>query len=133
MDRWKWVLDPVHGYTVKGAYQLLTSVNEPHAWGFVNDIWHKQVPLKVSLFSWRLFRNRLPMKDNLVQRRVLHPDANLCVGGCGLQESVVHLFLDCTTFGNLWDTVSQWLSIDFVAPEVHRDHFFQFGHLEGLP
>jgi len=74
IDRWKWLLDPVHGYTVKGAYQLLTSVDEPPARGLFDNVWHKHVPLKVSLFAWRLLRNRLPTKDNLVRRRVLQHD-----------------------------------------------------------
>ncbi|GAU16213.1 hypothetical protein TSUD_298450 [Trifolium subterraneum] len=29
-------------------------------------IWHKQVPLNVSIFAWRLLRDRLPTKANLV-------------------------------------------------------------------
>jgi len=81
MDRWRWLLDPVLGYTVKGAYHLLTSVEEPPARGLFDDLWHKHVPLKVSLFAWRLLHNRLPTHDNLVRRRVLHHDANQCVGG----------------------------------------------------
>ncbi|GAU18664.1 hypothetical protein TSUD_124970 [Trifolium subterraneum] len=28
-------------------------------------IWHKHVPLKVSIVAWRLLRDRLPTKDNL--------------------------------------------------------------------
>ncbi|PNX57544.1 cysteine-rich receptor-like protein kinase, partial [Trifolium pratense] len=29
-------------------------------------IWHPQVPLKVSVFAWRLLRDRLPTKSNIV-------------------------------------------------------------------
>jgi len=114
---------------VKGAYHLLTSVDEPHARGLFDNVWHKHVPLKVSLFSWRLLRNSLSTKDNLVRRRVLHHDVNQCAGGCGFQETTSHLFLNCATFGNLWVSVSQWLHITFVAPEVLRDHLLWFGHL----
>jgi len=63
IDRWRWFLDPVLGYTVKGAYHLLTSVEEPPARGLFDDVWHKHVPLKVSLFAWRLLCNRLPTQD----------------------------------------------------------------------
>nr|ABN05952.1 hypothetical protein MtrDRAFT_AC149131g33v2 [Medicago truncatula] len=31
-------------------------------------IWPKMVPLKVSLFDWRLLRNHLPTKDNLINQ-----------------------------------------------------------------
>ena len=120
INRWDVVTDPSHGYIVKGAYHILTSVEEHPVRGLFDDVWHKNVPLKVVLFAWRLLRNRLPTKDNLVRRRVLHYDANLCVGGCGFQESATHLFLNCAIFGNLWVNVLQWLNISFVAPEVLR-------------
>ncbi|XP_045791555.1 uncharacterized protein LOC123886266 [Trifolium pratense] len=48
IDRWEWRSDPVTGYSVRGAYQLLitshTSVTTDVA---DNLIWHSQVPLKL--------------------------------------------------------------------------------------
>jgi len=61
----------MHGYSVREAYQFITTPDEPVDRGLIDDVWHKQVPLKVSVFVWRLFRNRLPTKDNLVRQRVL--------------------------------------------------------------
>jgi len=40
----------------------------------VPSLWHKDVPLKVVLFAWRLFQDRLPTKDNLYRRNVLASD-----------------------------------------------------------
>ncbi|MCI07423.1 helicase-like protein, partial [Trifolium medium] len=52
-------------YTVRGAYQVLIS----HALVIMgvadNLVWHPQVPLKVSIFAWRLLRDRLPTRVNL--------------------------------------------------------------------
>lgn len=28
-DKWKWLLDPIHGYSMRGAYQFLTFADEP--------------------------------------------------------------------------------------------------------
>jgi len=28
LDRWRWLLDPIHGYSVKGTYHFLTSVDD---------------------------------------------------------------------------------------------------------
>ncbi|GAU19481.1 hypothetical protein TSUD_77250 [Trifolium subterraneum] len=55
-DRWQWQPDPDEGYTVRGAYQLLT---QGSATTDVADklIWHSQVPLKVSILAWRLLRD----------------------------------------------------------------------------
>jgi len=49
-DRW-WLLDPIHGYTVHGTYQFLTTLPEPLVAGVLKDVWHKLVPTKISLFA----------------------------------------------------------------------------------
>jgi len=97
------------------------------------DIWHKQVPLKINVFAWRFIRNRLPTKDNLVRRWVLHINDNVCVRGCGSLETVEHLFLGCDIFTSVWSLVLQWMHISFVAPTTIRDHLFQFAHLARFP
>ncbi|GAU26610.1 hypothetical protein TSUD_102170 [Trifolium subterraneum] len=63
-----------------------------------------QVPLKVSILAWRLLRDRLPTKANLVTRDILSSEVHYGVSGCGGVESAQHLFLSCSTFGSLWCT-----------------------------
>ncbi|GAU38578.1 hypothetical protein TSUD_322550 [Trifolium subterraneum] len=76
-DLWQWQPDPVRGYSVWGGYQILTS-QLVDSLGIVDDlIWHKQVPLKVSIFSWRLLRDRLPTRENLAIRGIITPEARL--------------------------------------------------------
>ncbi|CAJ2641817.1 unnamed protein product [Trifolium pratense] len=126
VDRWQWHPDPDTGYTVRGAYQLLIS----HALVTMdvadNLIWHPQVPLKVSILAWRLLRDRLPTRVNLVTRRVLPPTAHMCVFGCGEAESAHHLFISCGFVGSLWDLVRSWIDIPLVDFGSLRDHFIQF-------
>jgi len=100
-DRWRWLLDPIHGYTVKGTYHFLSTMEAPADRSLYVDFWHKRDPLKVSLFAWQLFRNRLLTKDNLVRRHVLHLADNVCVGGCGSQETANHLLFGCHTFSSI--------------------------------
>jgi hypothetical protein len=57
--------DTIGGYSVRDAYRLLTTMDAPEVGATSHLIWHIQVPLKVSVLAWRLFRNRLPTKDNL--------------------------------------------------------------------
>jgi len=130
---WEWILDPFNGYTVKGTYQYLTMHDTSLATGLFDAAWLKYVLLKVSVFIWRLLRNRLPIKDNLLRRRVLHHEDIICAGGCGCQETTSHLFFRCDFFGSLWHLVYQWIGIIFTPPESVRDHLHQFGHLAGLP
>ncbi|MCI58334.1 O-acyltransferase WSD1, partial [Trifolium medium] len=90
------------GYTVRGAYQLLTTQDTVTLDAASGLIWHRQVPLKVSICAWRLVRDRLPTKANLVTRGILSTEAHLCVSGCGEVESAQHLFLNCSSFGLIW-------------------------------
>jgi len=92
-DRWLWLLDHIGGYSVRGVYDLLTSHEQPHLHQNLELIWHKQVPLKVSIFAWRLLRDRLPTKENLANRGIISLEARMCLGGCGHVEDLNHLFL----------------------------------------
>jgi len=132
-DRWRWGLDPINDYSVKGTYQYLTSSDSSVERGISDMVWLKHVPLKVSVFVWRLLRNRLPTKDNLIRKMVLHQDDNGCVGGCGSPETAIHFILRCDTFGSLWHLIYTWVGISFISPDLVTDHFYHFGHLAGLP
>jgi len=62
VDGWQWLHDVTGGYTVRGAYYILTS-QAHHIGDDRGDlVWHKHVPLKVSILAWRLLRDRLPTK-----------------------------------------------------------------------
>ncbi|GAU14165.1 hypothetical protein TSUD_169910 [Trifolium subterraneum] len=101
-DRWIWLSDPEKGYSVRGAYQLFTSQDSVTLDAAAGHIWYTHVPLKVSIFVWRLLRDRLPKKSNLVVRGIISSEAHHCVSGCGAVESAQHLFLSCSAFGSLW-------------------------------
>lgn len=132
-DRWRWLLGPINGYSVKGTCRYLTMVDALSDQVLLVDVWQKQLPIKVSLFAWRLFRNRLPTKDNLLRRHILPSDDNLCVDGCGSVETTDHLIFLCDTSERVWSAVLQWLHLSFVAPIRSKFHFLQFGHTAGLP
>jgi hypothetical protein len=87
--------------------------------------------LKVFILAWRLLRDRLPTKSNLVARGIISLESRFCVSGCGGNESAQHLFLSCSTFGSLWALVRSW--IGFSAAEAHSlpDHFVQFTYSAG--
>ncbi|XP_045802599.1 uncharacterized protein LOC123896228 [Trifolium pratense] len=111
---------------VAGGYQILTHQASDALHDAENLIWHPQVPLKVSIFAWRLLRDRLPTRANLVSRGVLSSTADACVFGCGVTESAHHLFLSCSTVGSLWDLVRAWVGISPMDFTTLRDHFVQF-------
>jgi len=126
-DGWTWFPDQIVGYTVRGAYQILTDKTPFYDCVFADLIWRKEVPLKVSVFAWRLFWNRLPTKVNLFQRGIIPHETQLCVGGCGLQETENHMFLTCPLFGQIWHLVRHWLGVYSANPSTILDHCLQFG------
>jgi len=130
-NQWLWIPDFIEGYSVWGAYDVLTSKYLPVVDPSAELIWHRQVPLKVSVFDWRLLRDRLPTKSNLIYRGVVSPETGMCVSGCGSLESAQHLFLYCPTFAALWPMVCDWIGFDGVDTDVLSDHFVQFVHSTG--
>ena len=86
-DEWRWRLDNSGKYSVCSVYDLLTSGGITNVDEASSLVWHRQVPLKVSILTWRLLRNRLPTKSNLASRGILVHDMHLCVSGCGEVET----------------------------------------------
>jgi len=133
-DSWRWLLDLIHGYSVRDIYRFIThsggQVDRTH----VDDVWHRHIPLKVSIFAWRLFQNRIPTKDNLQRRGILHSTDITCAAvGCDSTETTTHLFLQCDKSRELWSKDWNWLGISLVTPLHLRHHFTQVSTPAGLP
>jgi len=130
-DRWVWKLHSTHSYTVHSAYSYLTAVDINITEDFNQFLWLKAVSLKVNIFVWRLFLNRLATKDNLRKKNVLE-DANVsCTALCGKEEEMDHLFFQCDHYNRLWLLISHWLGI---VTALHGDlntHVNQFCALGG--
>jgi hypothetical protein len=130
-DSWRWQLEPSTSYTVSSTYQLLTAQDTPHVAHVAALIWHKQVPLKISIFAWRLLQNRLPTRSNLVDRGII-TDADVgCLTSCGGMETSQHLFITCDFYNSLWHKVQSWLGVSGPDPLDVSDHFYQFTHSTG--
>jgi len=55
-DPWQLQLDSIGGYSVRGVYKMLTSQEAPSYDVITNFIWHKHVPLNVSILALRLLQ-----------------------------------------------------------------------------
>ena len=84
----------------------------------VSSLWHKDVPLKVVLFAWRLFRDRLPTKDNLHRRGVIDHASTVCVSGCGSMESSNHLSIGGLVYQRLFRFMCRTILINLVSSVV---------------
>jgi len=131
-DKWLWNLDSSNAFTVRSAYKGLAHHHHTNTLISTKFMWHKDIPLKVVLFAWRLICDRLPTKDNLFRRGVIDDDARLCFGGCGSLESSPHLFLHCNIFGEVWYFIHRWLGVCSALPSVPADYLNQFGFIGGM-
>jgi len=93
--------------------------------------WHKAVPSKVSCLAWRVFQNRVATKDNLFKRGVIDQGSIGCVGECGAEESVTHLFFECPVFAGTWYLISKWLGTFTAYHNEGLVHLDQFEELIG--
>jgi len=99
---WIWKLHASSRYNVTSVYNSLTSRNQPLENNQPKTIWHKEVHLKVNIFTQRLLCNRFPTTNNLIRRKVLQPNTDFCWGGCGCEEDIDNLILTCDYFGKIW-------------------------------
>lgn len=93
-DRWMWNLESSKNCNVNDAYNFHQQSVIQHIIADDNLVfWHKVVPLKVNIFAWCLFLDRLPTKNILFKQWVFLATSQSCAGGCGNLEGVAHLFL----------------------------------------
>jgi len=123
VDRWIWMLHDSNCYTISSAYYFLTDLDLDTHQQHNNNyrfLWLKAVPLKVLIFAWRLFLNRIPTRDKPFQCRVLLVSEQGCIANCGYNEDREHLFLTCGFFGGVWNIIAEWLGFSI----VFHSHFF---------
>jgi len=77
IDRRLWRLDTSSVYTVRSAYNFL-NVNVPvDIVVHVPSLWHKDIPLKVVLFAWRLFQDSFLQRTTYTVVKLLTSKLNL--------------------------------------------------------
>ncbi|KAL4591374.1 hypothetical protein LXL04_004335 [Taraxacum kok-saghyz] len=62
-DRWRWTLNGLEDFSVSSARNHIDSIVLPNI--PCHTRWNKLVPIKVNVFIWRLFLDRLPFRWNL--------------------------------------------------------------------
>ena len=103
-------------YSVKSGYNFLAKekASSPLAASFLDDgrsiwktLWTLSVPNKIKNFLWRASKEAIPVKKNLVARKVLSED--VCDHCHAATEDVHHALWDCHKLLPLWEADSLWL------------------------
>jgi hypothetical protein len=123
-DHWNWVLEGNGSFTVKSVYLMLGAVfNSDSVFNddqlrVLNNIWRSPTPSKVIAFVWKLLRNRIPTKVNLMNRGIGVDSGNLrCVHCQGRDEDTAHLFLFCDFARRVWNSIFRWLGLVIIIPQ----------------
>lgn len=53
--------------------------------------------------------NRLPSKEKFVKRGVIQMDNNECVLCSSVEDTCVHLFLQCRENKKIWGEIGKWI------------------------
>jgi len=122
-DGWGWKLEEGGAFSVRSCYlKLVGLMSEEQVWsveekGVLETIWKSKAPLKVIAFTWKLFLDRIPTRNNLALRNCLPAEeSTLCVLCGRTEESSNHLFLHCIFAEKVWESVMKWLDFSFITP-----------------
>jgi hypothetical protein len=137
-DSWIWKPNVEVGFTVKSLYDhtheylhqvLLPQHNFSQFAQFAfKNIWRTVVPSKVSALAWQVFLDRVPTRENLCKRGIIHSGETLCPL-CGRElETTNHLFLHCSFAGAVWYALNRWLGVVVVLP---GEVIMSYGQLVG--
>ncbi|KAH1240679.1 hypothetical protein GmHk_07G018478 [Glycine max] len=125
-DTMRWKAESSGVYSTKSAYRSMLNNNASGSdVSIFKLIWKLKVPPRAAVFTWRLLKDRLPTKGNLLRRNVLLQDV-----GCPLcgqeQEEVGHLFFNCKRIMPLWWESMGWVRAVGPLPASPASHLAQF-------
>ncbi|XP_028193289.1 uncharacterized protein LOC114378902 [Glycine soja] len=125
-DIMTWKVDPSGVYSTKSAYKLMITPSTPASELRSSTLlWKLKIPPKAAVFTWRLLKDRLPTRANLIRGNVIIQDTVCPL--CGLeQEEVGHLFFNCKRIVGLWWESMTWVQAQGPLPTSAVDHFLQF-------
>lgn len=97
---------------VAETYKSLSAqIYNPQEMSRFSKIWKWQVPIKIILFSWLTWRNKILTWDNLMERG--HSIPGYCVFCRAASESANHIFFTCPITNTIWECISTALQIPY--------------------
>jgi hypothetical protein len=105
----RWVLEKTKTFSTTSLYTELTFSGFTNKW--LLCVWHSKLPLKIRVFLWQVFNDKIQSAVQLKKRNWSGPiECKLC----GCEESTVHLFFRCVVSQFCWCICRDILGWDFV-------------------
>ena len=107
-DKIIWPFTPSGNYTVNSGSKFLAKLNSLwfHAGNLQQQnevqklIWGLNVPNKVRNFMWRVCKEAILAKHNLLKRKILNEDR---CAQCGVEsKTAIHALWNCSTLDEIW-------------------------------
>lgn len=99
-DSVHWELDKSRKFSTKSLYRFITDRGTISR--VAQLVWKSKIPLKIKIFLWQLFNNKLQTAQNLAKKG-WKGDVKCCL--CGVTESVDHIFFHCPMAIFVWSFI----------------------------
>lgn len=133
-DEWRWGGCSSGVFSVKAAFLYLSQRfhspnNHLQPWEGFKLLWKSYAPIKAQLTTWRIVRDRLPMRYNLCKCFVLSPEESLCYSYKQVLEMAEHFFLNCSMAQQIWSKIYDWVGVPWAPAGEINSHFLHFSNL----
>ena len=114
-----WPFTPSGIYSVKSGYRFLLENSAQFQRisqdaEFWKKVWSLKVPSKIKNFVWRASKDALPVKKNLLRRKIAQEgQCDICKAG---DEDCLHALFFCSEVQVMWTVDPQWRWLS----EMHR-------------
>jgi len=121
-DTWVW---KGVGPQSSSAYSLVRRDCEADSSLVFGKLWSCKAVPSVLVTAWRVLKNKIATRANLVRRGVV-VDSSLCCL-CGKEEEHYrHLFFECSFACQVWCLCFKWLGVSFVYHKDPLSNFVKF-------
>ncbi|XP_022040144.1 uncharacterized protein LOC110942681 [Helianthus annuus] len=108
-DRWVWKSNDKGEFSVAAVRNQITNQD-----GAVMEEewkhWNRWIPPKVNYFTWRAMLKRIPVKKELIKKRI--PINNHLCSRCEANEETVdHVICGCSKSKTIWNAILVWLKL----------------------
>lgn len=110
-DKWWWKMDDNGEFSVKKLRDIIELKLLPSGETLVKTGWNYLAPRKVNVVVWRVLKDSLPVRINLVNRGI-DLDSVLCRCCNEEPETMVHYLLECRIATKVWSLIGQWWKIE---------------------
>ena len=95
-----------------------------------SSVWNVPTAPKVRMLVWKALKGALPTGTRLQER---HMNVETSCKRCGIQESIPHLFFQCTVAQEVWAQAPFTQNIDFSGKIDFKEHWDVVRELTCLP